>query len=149
MCTLGYSSHVPKWHGKNAPHSHRSVFPSQLIFQDRGSVVANRSPLQRVGWADVTWPFPSSPLVNCTEPGCGVRVLPWKEGEKTFTPSHHFLEWVCITFGVQKSDVGQAMFWRVNMSLMPNDSVFCLDVCSRGSVKKGWCAVSTIYKMNK
>lgn len=67
-CTLGYSSHVPKWHGKNAPHSHRSVFLSQLIFQDRGSVVANRFPFQCVGWADVTWPFPSSPRVNCTEP---------------------------------------------------------------------------------
>lgn len=28
-----------------------------------------------------------------------------------------------LYLGVQKSDVGQAMFWHVNMLLMPDDSV--------------------------
>lgn len=54
-----------------------------------------------------------------------------------------------LYLGVQKSDVGQAMFWHVNMLLVPDDSVLWLDVCSCCSVKKRWCAVSTIYKMSK
>ena len=140
---------IAKTNRQTKPHSRRSVFPSQLILQDQGSAVCQQIsiPMCGLSWCHMTFPvFPTCKLHRML--GVEQECCHGKKKKKTFAASHH-LEWICILFGVQKSDVGQAMFWRVNMLLMPNDSVFWLDVCSCCSVKKDWCAVSTIYKMNK
>lgn len=128
----------------------RSMFPSQFC-ETNNFHFANRFPFQCVGQADVTWPFQSFPCVNCAESGCGARVLPWKEGEEKnyFTASHHFLEGIYIIFWCAKEWCGSGHVLACEHVVNAKWLSFWLDMCSCCSVKKRWCAVSTIYKMNK
>lgn len=104
-------------------------------------------PVCGLSWCHMTFPiFPTCKLHRMLGVGESAAT---ERGEKT-SASSSFLRVSIYYIWCTKDWCGsEGMFWHVNMLLMPNDSVFYLDVCSRGSVKMGWCAVSTIYKMNK
>lgn len=150
MYTLGYSCHASLWHCKNRKDTFSHVdVPVPIIFA--GPTVCQQIPIPMCGlsWCHMT--FPVFPL--CTfHTALGVE-QECCHGKKKKKKKLLLLITSCSEYmlylGVQKSDVGQAMFWHVNMLWMPDDSVLWLDVCSCCSVKKCWCAVSTIYKMSK